>query len=118
MRTTDSILNTFQEWVVEKKMIDAHNWINAAQYLNVLIGDEHDKLYILQQKVANLKKEHIEQDMSVAKARVYVEATDTYKDMQSQKAKHIWCPSVLKCYFLVFTVVPLLYFNVCYFHRY
>lgn len=86
--TTDTILNWMQEKVENKEPLDAHRWVDAGLKLNVLISDEHDKLYHLEQKVAQDKVELLgNSDMSVAKANTLVEASNTYRDMRKQKAR-------------------------------
>ena len=85
--TIDSILQWFKESVEQKRTIDAHTWVDGMQKLNILLGDENNKLYDLQQEVARLKIIRIEAGDSVAKARTYVEATDEYKEMKKQQAK-------------------------------
>ncbi len=64
-------------------------WIDAAQKMNVLLGDEHDRLYELQQKVAQAKLNFLECDPkhNVSAARLRVETTDDYKEMRKQEAK-------------------------------
>ena len=87
-RTIDSILETFNEWVENKNPIDSHQWVKAAQYLNVLISDEHDKLFKLQQQVATLKCKLIEEKgISVARAELEAETTDICLEERKQKAK-------------------------------
>ena len=89
MRTVDSILHTFDEWVKNKEVIAPHQWVEAAQYLNVLISDEHDILFELQKKVAELKLGFLEEDnkANVSRAKLKVEATDEYLQMNKQKAR-------------------------------
>jgi len=85
--TTESILSWIKEAVEQKKPIDTHTWIDACVKLNVLIGDENSKLFELQQAVSQLKVMRIESGDTVAKAEVYVRATDEYKYMKKQEAK-------------------------------
>ncbi len=84
---TNTILSTLEEWVRDKKMIDAHTWVDASQKLNVLIGEEHDKLYTLEQSIATAKVTYLDCGKSVAEAKTRVEATDTYKEMMKQRSK-------------------------------
>ena len=84
--TTATIINTLKSWVEAKQPIDAHTWVDAAQKLNVLIGDEHDKLFRLQQDVATIKVNFINGGDTVAKAKTKVESQEVYRLMQSQKA--------------------------------
>lgn len=86
-RTIDSIISWFERSVRNKDIIDAHMFVEAAADLNILKGDEDDKLYDLQQQVAQQKCLYLEQDCHVSKAKVLVEATDTYKEYCRQHAK-------------------------------
>lgn len=85
--TIDLILKWLQESIEQKRPVDAHTWVDSAQKMVILVGDESSKLYDIQQKVAQLKVARIEQGDSVAKAKVYVEASDEYKEMKQQEAK-------------------------------
>lgn len=87
MRSIDTIMSHFHLAVEEKKPLPPTEWIEGAQYANVLLGDETDKLFDLQQEVNILKREEIKSGSSVAKAKVLIEATDEYKDYCKQKAK-------------------------------
>ena len=82
--TTTTIISTLKEWVENKTLIDSHTWVDAAQKLNVLIGDEHDKLFMLQQAVAQLKVAYLQDGDTSAKAKTKVEAEDIYRDMQNR----------------------------------
>jgi tRNA G10 N-methylase Trm11 len=85
--TTSLILDTLKGWVEGKHPIDAHKWVDAAQKLNVLIGDEHDKLFDLQQKVAQMKVNYLTEGNTSAAAKSKVEATDLYREMRKQGAR-------------------------------
>lgn len=85
--TTDTIIGFLQEKVENKEPIGPGVWLDAAQKLNVLLGDESDKLYDMQQSVSVLKANLIEQGKSVAQSKIIVEATDQYTSMMKQKSK-------------------------------
>ena len=88
IRSVDTILFALQEKVSNKEIIDAASWITGAEMLNVLLGEETDKLFDLQQKVASEKVARIrETKCSVAQAKLEVESLDIFRDMQKQKAK-------------------------------
>lgn len=78
------------EWldqmVKDKKFMDAHEWVNVAQKLNVMLGEEQDILFEMEQKIAMIKNVCIEGGKSVSQCRIMVEGTDTYKRMKQQKA--------------------------------
>lgn len=86
-RTIDTMMSWFHQAVQEKKVISPGKWIEAAQYANVLIGDEHDKLFDISQLVAQDKAKLISEGNSVAKAQALVEGTQEYKEYRKQKAK-------------------------------
>lgn len=85
--TVDTILGAFNEWIINKKVIDPHLWLDGAQKINVLLEDEQGKLFEIQQVLAVQRKVLIEQGSTVAKARVMIEATNEYKEFCKQKAK-------------------------------
>lgn len=87
MITIDTILDFFRESVENKKVVDAHTYVDASAKLNILLSDEHDKLFILQQNVAQAKVLLIEGGKSVAQAKAIVEASDVYREMKVQQAK-------------------------------
>lgn len=87
MVNCDTIIDWIKSQVESKNPIDPNLWMDACSKLIVLVGDETDKLFDLQQEVSHLKTIRIENKESVSQAKVYVEATDAFKNMQKQKAK-------------------------------
>lgn len=87
--TIDFIIEQMKEWIEDKQIIGPDVWLNAAQKLNVLLSDEHDKLFRLQQIVANKRIDFLQEDdkRNVSKAKMYVEASDDYREMKEQEAK-------------------------------
>src|SRR6185436_1217163 len=85
--TCDLILNWLRDQVEQKREIAPSLYIDACTKLNLLLGNETDHLYDLQQKVSLIKVGLIEADKSVAEAKTRVEATEEYKQMKKQEAK-------------------------------
>lgn len=85
--TVDTIINAMKGWVETKHPISPDVFVDAAGKLAILLGDENDKLFFLQQDVAKCKVMFIEGGDSVAKAEVKTEASNLYREMCSQKAK-------------------------------
>ena len=81
-----NILEWLSDMVKSKKVLDAHTWVDTAQKLNVLIGDEHDRLFELEKQVAQAKMIHIEDKKSVSEAKLRIEATPLFREMQKQKS--------------------------------
>lgn len=86
-RTCDSVLEWLEKKVRTREPIGAETWLIGSQYLNILQGDEQNKLFEIQHAVAKLKVGYIERGDSVAKADALVEASDLYLEMLKQKAK-------------------------------
>lgn len=87
-RTLDSVLDWFKKAVEDRQPIDAHNWIEAAMMMNLFLGDEQGKLFIKEQMVAQERQKALEaQNMTVAKAKVIVEASDAFMETRVLKAK-------------------------------
>ncbi len=90
MKTADDILKELMEAVDSgKHQFDANFYIQKATELNIKLGDEQDKLFNLQQKVAQLKLMWFEgqEKKNVSETRLRVEATEEYKEMRRQEAK-------------------------------
>lgn len=85
--TVDSIIGWMKDQVERKNPIHPSTWIDAAQKLNILLGDENGKLFTLKQKVAIEKYTKIKNGDSVASAKAYIETLDMYREMQEQEAK-------------------------------
>ncbi len=87
LTTIDKILEYLETQIRQRQVVDAHTWLRAAQALNTLMSDEHDKLYDLQQKVANMKVKFIFEGDSVAMAKAKTDASDEYKHYKIQEAR-------------------------------
>lgn len=87
LRTVDSIMQAIEEAAERKDSWDAHTWIEAAQSLNALMSHEHDRLFDLQQQVANAKVLLMNQGKTAAYAKLAVEATYDYVQLQRQRAR-------------------------------
>lgn len=85
--TVDTIVDYLKDCVEHKIPVDAHTWVDAAQKLTVLLGDEHDKLFDLESVIAQNKMANIEEGDTVAKAQAKVETTAAYNIMRKQKAR-------------------------------
>ena len=94
--TIDKIVEWLTKQVEDKMPIDTHEWLEAAQKMNVLLQGEQEKLFSLEQEVALLRKGLIEADKTVAYSKVMVEATDEYKAMKTQKAKIERCLEMIR----------------------
>lgn len=86
-RTTETILKWFADTVQAKKPIPPSSWVEAGEFLNVLIGEENNKLAEMEQKVAQEKIKLMKDSKSVAEAKMKVEATDIYKEARQQRSK-------------------------------
>lgn len=86
-RSIDTILEWFSDTVQAKKPIPPTKWVEAGEFLNVLIGNENDKLAELEQKVAQEKLALMKDSKSVSEAKMKIEATDIYKEAKRQKNK-------------------------------
>lgn len=85
--TVDSIIEYLEKQIENKNPVSPSVWIDAANKLNVLRGDEDDKLANLQQVVALKKARFIQDGKSVAQAKAFVECHDEFKNLLKQKAK-------------------------------
>lgn len=85
--TVDTIINYLQECAETKRILDPEEWIRAAQNLNVLVQNEQDELFLLEQQVAEMRKSYLLDGKTVAYAKTMVEASNEYAQLKRQKAK-------------------------------
>ena len=84
--TVKTIISFLRENIEKKIPMSPALYVEAAAKLNVLLADEHEKLFDLQQKIAQMKSEIIQRGETSSKAVILVEASDEYRECQSQKA--------------------------------
>jgi len=87
MKSCDSILQALKEASQQGVSIAPADYLEYASELNALIGDENEKLYILEQTLALEKFKKIELGDSVAKAQSYIDTLDIAREAKTQKAK-------------------------------
>lgn len=87
--TTDTIITWLNEQVTNKFPISPTTFLDAAVKLNLLLADEQEELFNLQQKVSQLKIDYLQDDdkRNVSKAKMMVEASDDFRLMKTQQAK-------------------------------
>lgn len=86
MQTATDIIKVLEGWAAEKRPIHAQEWLDAAQKMTLLMGDEADKLFQLEQNCALERIEYIDEGKSATEAKMRVEASEAYKEARSQKA--------------------------------
>ena len=86
-QSATDILAVLERWAEEKAVIDAHTFLDAATKLTLLLGEESDKLYQMEQNCAKARMEYLQGGMTVSAAKLVVEASDAYREARSQKAK-------------------------------
>jgi uncharacterized protein YlxW (UPF0749 family) len=85
--TIDTIVNWLLMMVQTKQPVHAATWLDASQKIVVLLQDEQEKLFELDQEVAKARNLSLESGESVARAKSRVEELDIYKEARKQKAK-------------------------------
>lgn len=85
-RTCTSIVKSFTERIANREIIPADQWLTGAQFLSVLLTDENDKLFALQQQIAQIKYEKLREGNNVGQTNIFIETTDIYRKFCEQKA--------------------------------
>jgi phage gp16-like protein len=85
--TSQTILEELKELVEKKTPLDANVWLERAGELNILLGDELDKLAIKKSEIAQMRLEVFKtmEKKSVAEAKLITEASKEYLEMQKQE---------------------------------
>lgn len=87
MQTVDDILAVLETWAAEKQVIDAHQLLDAATKLTLLLGDEANELFLLEQQIALEKVTWLEQGKSVAYANLQVAGSQHQLEARVKAAK-------------------------------
>lgn len=87
MQTADDILAVLETWAAEKQVIDSHQLLDAATKLTLLLGDEANELFLLEQNIAKEKVKFLEAGKSVAYANLQVAASQHYLEAKVKAAK-------------------------------
>ncbi len=94
--TIDKIIDWLTDQVEKKQPIDSHTWLEASQKMNVLLQEEQEKLFGLEQEVSLLRKVLLEEGKTVSYAKVMIESTNEFKQMKIQKAKIDRCLEMVR----------------------
>ncbi len=84
--TTKEILDWLRKQVNNKLPISPDQYLEAASRLNILLSDENDKLFTLEQQVSRQRIELLEAGMNVSQTKMRVEATDEYREARRQRS--------------------------------
>lgn len=85
--TADTILEVLNQSIQQHQILDANIYLDCAAKLSLLVGEETDKLFELQQQVAKSRVEMVDGGASVALAKLKAEASDEYRQAMVQRAK-------------------------------
>lgn len=88
-RTVDTILESLKKKVENKEIVHPSWWIEAAEFMNILLGEEQDALFLKQQEIAKHKKQILlgQAKRNVSEVNLMIEATDEYREMRQLEAK-------------------------------
>lgn len=88
-RTVDTIISSLREKVENREVVYPSWWIEAAEMLNLLLEDEQNALFDLEQKIAQKRASILESQTkrNVSEAKLIVEASDDFKNMRKLEAK-------------------------------
>lgn len=85
--TVEKITEWLTAQVQAKNPLGPDVWCDAAAKINVLLQEEQEKQFLMEQDVAKLRGLLLDAGETVAKARTRIEATDEYRKARNQKAK-------------------------------
>lgn len=86
-RSIDTLLDWLKNATTKRESINPSQFVEAATYMVILMGEEHEKLSLLKQNVAKMKMELLKEYDKVNKVTLIVEASDTYREMKNQEAR-------------------------------
>lgn len=90
-------MDEMNEKVSQNLPVSPHDWLHAALKISVLIGDDQNKLFDINQMIAREKETRIKNGENVSRAKAFVECLDAYKDACKLKAKVERAYEFIKC---------------------
>lgn len=85
--TIDSILDWFEEQVINRNPLSPARYMDGAQKINVLKQDLDEEIVDLQMQVNKTIEAHLDEGMTSSFAKAKAQATDVYGDLLRLKAK-------------------------------
>jgi len=87
--TIDAIIDHLKGLAESHEQMPPERWLDAGKSLLALLGNEQDRMYDLQQKIAAEKVRLLEADEkhNASAVKIHIEATDDYVKLQKQKAR-------------------------------
>lgn len=86
-RTIDTLLDWLRNATQKRESVNPSKFVEAATYMVILIGGEHEKLSLLKQKIARMKVDLLQEHDKVNKVTLIVEASDEYREMKNQESR-------------------------------
>jgi len=86
-RTIDTILVKLREIVETKKPITAEEWVDAALFLEILKGDENEKLLQLNMALAKKRLELRRAHKTATDAEIELKTTQEYENYERQRLR-------------------------------
>ena len=77
-RTIDTLLDWLKNATEKRASINPSQFVEAATYMVILMGEEHEKLSLLKQNIAKMKVALLKEHDKVNKVTLMVEASDEY----------------------------------------
>jgi len=85
--TFDSIMEALENLSIEKNPVDPQTWLSGALKLNVLLEGEIERLIGMEFDLACMRKKFLEEANTATYAKMMIEATPEYMEVQKLKAK-------------------------------
>ena len=83
----ESIMRKMEDLATKKIPMSPHYYVECAQQLVSLMGNETDALHKFQREVAELRVSFLDEHKSVAEAKLRTECSEIYETMLRQKSK-------------------------------
>ena len=85
--TINSIIAYFETCVAERRPLSPSTWLEAASKINVLKGEEYDKLYEMEQECSKMESRYLGANMTSSAAKTMVKATSQWLLWKKQTAR-------------------------------
>lgn len=85
-QNAQDIMNVLETWAAEKQTITPSLFLEAAQKLVALLGNEADLLYTMEQNIAQMRVDLLDKGLKSVEVKIRVEASEEYRLARLQRA--------------------------------
>lgn len=86
MKTVQEVMEYLETIAETNDVVPPQEYVRCATLISLMLQNEQDKLYLMEQEVAKKRAELVMKGETAAYAKIVIEASDEYTEARKQKA--------------------------------